>query len=337
MGKIMALGEMMMRFSPPGTETLKQHTSLETFYGGAEINVAVALSNLGTEAEVITALPDNPVGDAALAYLRKEGVQTGAVQREGNRLGTYFVEKGTAERPSKITYDRAYSSFSQWSPQETISDSWFQDCQILHISGITLAISREARETAYALAKKAKEHGVQISFDFNYRSKLWSIEQAREAFEYFLPMVDICFAGVKDLTNILNYNVSGDADGEEKAYRAFMQDYGITWLASSRRRPFTNLQHQLSGLLLHASGGRAEAPVYDVSVYDRIGGGDAFSAGILHQILESPEASKNMSEMITFAVAVGVLAHTVPGDAFCLPKEDVNAFLNSQQGSDIAR
>lgn len=337
MKKIMTLGEMMMRFSPLGVETIKQHSSLETFYGGAEINVAVALSNLGVDTEVITALPDNPLGDAALAYLQKEGVKTNAIQREGERIGTYFVERGTAERPSKITYDRAYSSFSQWSPSLSISNEWFEDCAILHISGITLAISQEARNTAYTLAQKAKENGVKISFDFNYRSKLWSIEQAKKAFEDFLPMVDICFVGVKDLTHILNYNSTNNADDTEEMYLTFMKDYQITWLASSKRYPFTNLQHQLSGMLLHSSGERAEAPIFDVSIHDRIGGGDAFAAGVLHQLLEASTETSNMYEIIKFAVAVGVLAHTVPGDAFCLSKEDVGAFLDNQNGSDINR
>lgn len=331
MNHIVTLGEIMLRLSPPAPYKMKQSETLCAFYGGAEANVAVAFRNLGNTASFLTALPANTPGEAAVAYLNREGVDTSYIARTGERLGIYFIEEGTAQRPASVTYDRTHSSFSEWTPEQLDWDAVFADMDVLHTTGITLALGEAGFYTAELVIKEAKKRGLQISFDFNYRSKLWSKAQAKAAYEKILPQVDICFGSVLDLTSTLQWPV----EDEQPLFASFMHKYDITWFVTSRRTTLTNVHHQLEGTVQHKNGETARSGVFEVNVVDRIGGGDAFAAGFLDQL--SDHKNFSAEDAIVFAVATGVLQHTVKGDAFLLSRQEVKNFIANQRGSGVLR
>lgn len=331
MDRMVTLGEIMLRLSPPAPYKMKQSDTLCAFYGGAEANVAVAFRNLGNKASFLTALPNNTPGEAAISYLNRELVDTSFIERIGDRLGIYYIEEGTAQRPASVTYDRAHSSFAEWVPEQLNWDTVFAGADVLHTTGITLALGEQSFYTAELVIREAKKRGVQISFDFNYRSKLWTKEQAKRAYEQILPYVDICFGSVLDLTATLQW----PAEEEKLLFASFMQKYDITWFVTSRRTTLTNSHHQLEGTVQHKNGETAWSEVFEVSVVDRIGGGDAFAAGFLDQL--SDEADFKMEDAIAFASAAGVLQHTIKGDAFLLSRQEVNNFMSSQRGSGVLR
>lgn len=331
MKRIVTLGELLVRLSPPGERTLKQTDNWNVYVGGAEMNVAVAFSNLGGQARTLTALPDNAVGRMARAALQKEGVDTSFISSQGSRVGLYFVEKGTSERPSKVTYDREHSSFSEWTPNTIDWDALFDEVGMLHTTGITLALGNKARQAAVEVIKEASRRNIRISFDFNYRSKLWTISEAKEAFQEILPHVDICFGSSKDLTHILGYK----KEEQSNMIAAFMKDYNISCFASMKRTTESNTKHTLQASIIDKQKGEADSPLFSVTIQDRIGGGDAYAAGLLYQFLHYP--AESLEHQIQFAAAAGVLAHSIDGDAFVLEKEDVDAFIQSQDGSGVVR
>ncbi|WP_158734853.1 sugar kinase [Alteribacillus sp. YIM 98480] len=340
MKRIVTLGEIMVRFSPPRPKTLKQSNQLDVYYGGAEANVAVALSNLENEAVFLTALPDNAIGDAVISFLKGEGVDTSAIVRDEKRVGTYLVEEGTAQRPTKVTYDRSYSSFSTLDSTQIDWDAVFHHTDILHTTGITLALTDHTRELAYEAVEEAKKRDILVSFDFNYRSKLWSYEQAKQSILQILPYVDICFGSELDLINILERKSSGLSNINEQApidlnlYQSFLQDYQIEWMVTSVRQPETNTHHSLFGTAVNQAGQQFLSPEYDFEIVDRVGGGDAFAAGFLDKFRKN---ESDVQDAINFAAGMGVLQHSVPGDAFVLTREDVEGFIKSQKGTGVIR
>lgn len=187
MKKVVTLGEIMLRFSTAAGERLSQTERLSVNYGGAEANVAVSLSHFGYDAYFVSKVPNNPVGAAAERHLKSYGVWTNYLLKGGERLGTYYLEAGVGERSAQVTYDRRFSSFSSLTAEEVNLDEILQDASLLHVSGITLALSQELRELTLLALKKAKEAGVKTSFDFNYRAKLWSHQEAGSQFcRFFL-------------------------------------------------------------------------------------------------------------------------------------------------------
>ena len=171
--KFVTFGEIMLRLKPPGTERFFQSPLLEATFGGGEANVAVGMARLGLDVSYVTAIPANPVGDACISELKKHGVDTSSIIRQGDRLGMYFLEPGANQRPSVVVYDRSHSSISEARVGDFDWDTIFADAGWLHISGITPAISSSAAELSLEAVKKAKEHGVTVSCDLNFRSKLW--------------------------------------------------------------------------------------------------------------------------------------------------------------------
>src|SRR5699024_301232 len=204
MANIITMGEILLRLTPENQGHLQQSGNFNVYYGGAEANVAVSLSNFGHNVSFLSAVPSHDIGDAALKQLQKEGVGTKRVHRKGERLGIYFYEPGYSLKQAKVIYDRKFSSILDL-PEEIIDwDAVFEQVDVLHTTGITPALSDEMQEFTLTAIKEAKKRSVQVSFDFNYRSKLWSVEKARSAFFEILPYVDICFAGFKDFAYLLD-------------------------------------------------------------------------------------------------------------------------------------
>lgn len=333
MKKIVTFGEIMLRLSTFEGERLSLAGQLTVNYGGAEANVAVSLSHFGHKAYFVSKVPDNPLGKAVERHLRANGVQTDYLLKGGERLGTYYLEAGVGERSSQVTYDRAHSSFSQLSLEEVDWDDVLNGASLLHISGITLALSPALRKLALVAFKKAKEKGVKTSFDFNYRAKLWTQQEASEAIKPILPYTDICWCGELDAVYLLGLDKADEClpkvERLKSYYRKINDMYpNIQYMSSTFRNVLSATSNELQGNL-YTDGELYQSKVHHIEpIVDRVGGGDAFAAGILTGILEELTAA----QAISFATAASALKHTVLGDCNAFSKEEVLQFANNEPG-----
>ena len=216
MAKIVTMGEIMLRLSTPSYQRFVQADSFDAVYGGGEANVAVSLACFGHQSSFITKVPDNPIGESAIASLRKMNVNCDDVVRGGERLGIYYLENGASVRPSKVIYDRKHSSISEAKVEEFNFDRIFEDADWFHFSGITPAISDEAVELTRAACIAAKKKGVTISVDLNYRNKLWSCEKAKSVMTDLMQYVDVCIGGREDAQKVLGFQVeSSELENDE--------------------------------------------------------------------------------------------------------------------------
>lgn len=309
--KVVTLGEIMLRLTPPGYGLLVQAGGFEARYGGAEANVAVALANWGEEAAFVSKVPANELGQAAVNSLRAYGVDTRHVLRGGGRLGVYYAERGADRRAGKVVYDRADSAFALSESSEYDWNEIFAGADWFHITGITPALGKRAEELANTACRKAKEHGVVVSCDVNYRSKLWGREQAAKALEKLFGAVDVCIVNESQAEEL--FGVSG-----EGAPRALAERYGFTHVAFTYRRT-KDARHNAIWGSLYANGEQVHSRVYEMEMVDRIGGGDAFAAGLLHALGHGSP----LQEAADFAAAASCLKHSVEGDVCVLPEDDV--------------
>jgi 2-dehydro-3-deoxygluconokinase len=333
MKKIITLGEIMLRFSTNTGDRLFQAGQALMHYGGAEANVGVSLSRFGHDVYFVSKVPDNMLGTAVEEHFKSHGVRNDFLLKGGERLGTYYLESGVGPRSAQVTYDRKYSSFSQLMIDEVDFDEVFQNASIFHVTGITAALSPNLREVVLHSLKKAKEHGVTTSFDFNYRAKLWSQAEAAETIKTFLPYVDICFCGELDAIYLLGINKaeeSLEAGAKlEYYYQKIKQLYpNIRYLSSTFRQVLSASANTLQGNY-YVDGILYQSKVYQIDqIVDRVGGGDAFTAGILHGILEGmlPE------QAVEFATAASVLKHTVSGDCNIFSSAEIQQFSKQDPG-----
>ncbi|MFS0637678.1 sugar kinase [Mesobacillus foraminis] len=333
MKKVVTLGEIMLRFSTLEGERLSETGHLTVNYGGAEANVAVSLSHFGHEAYFVSKVPENPLGRAVERHLKSNGVQTDYLLKGGNRLGTYYLEAGVGERSAQVTYDRAYSSFSQLSPEEIDLDEVLDGAELLHISGITLALSPALRELALLAFQKAKEKGITTSFDFNYRAKLWTQQEASEAIKPLLPYADICSCGELDAVYLLGLDKEDGALTREDRLKSYYKKINemypdIQYIFSTFRTVLSATSNKLQGNLF-TDGELYQSRVHHIEpIVDRVGGGDAFAAGILTGILDGLSAARTIS----FATAASALKHTIHGDCNAFSKEEVLQFATNEPG-----
>jgi 2-dehydro-3-deoxygluconokinase len=333
MKKIITFGEIMLRLSTHAGQRLLQANSLTMHCGGAEANVAVSLSHLGHEAFFVSKVPDNQLGLAVESHLKAYGVHTDYLLKGGERLGTYYVESGIGQRSSQVTYDRAHSSISQLAFGELDFDEIFSNASLFHVSGITVALSPVLKELTLLALKKAKEYGVTTSFDFNYRAKLWSQKEASEAIKALLPYADLCFCGELDAIYLLGIEKADDS--LEKAeqlsyYYAKIQELypNIRYMGSTFRNVISASTNTLQGNF-YTEGVLYQSRVHQIDhIVDRVGGGDAFAAGILHGIIEKMPPI----QLISFATGASVLKHTVEGDANIFSKQEIETFINNEPG-----
>jgi 2-dehydro-3-deoxygluconokinase len=333
MKKIITLGEIMLRFSTNTGERLFKAGQTQMNYGGAEANVAVSLSRFGYQSYFVSKVPDNMLGSAVEGHLQSNEVQTDFLLKGGERLGTYYVESGVGPRSTQVTYDRKYSSFSKLTLEEIDFDEAFQDVSLFHVTGITAALSPNLKEIVLHSLKKAKENGITTSFDFNYRAKLWSQKEAAETIKTYLPYVDIAFCGELDAIYLLGIEIAEptlEAGAKlEYYYQKIKQMYpNIRYMSSTFRQVLSASTNTLQGNF-YFDGTLYQSKVYPIEhIVERIGGGDAFAAGIIYGILEglAPE------EVIEFATAASVLKHTVHGDCNIFSPNEIIDFASQSPG-----
>lgn len=334
---VVTFGELLLRLSPPGEEPLFASNELVTYFGGAEANVAVALSHLGVRCEYVTRVPDNPIGQAGIAALQREGVGTDWIIRGGggDRLGIYFVEPGADLRAMRVVYDRVGSAFAGIEPRDVDWPRVLGGAQWLHVSGITPALG-DGPAAALALSVAcAHAQGTPVSFDLNYREALWQDRDPRPVIEPLLHGVALLIANAGALHAMLAVDIEGDplataAGARQLAARVAMQ-VGARRVALTRREILGPREHAWSAVLYDAAeeGGGGGAFVQSrrhvVRVVDRVGGGDSFAAGLIARLLngDAPERA------LEFAVTASALKLTVPGDFSRASVREVEARLHA--------
>ncbi len=337
MAKVVTLGEIMLRLSPPLYNKIQQASTFDVNYGGGEANVAVALSYFGHDSYFVTKLPSTPLGDSALRYLRGHNINTNFISRGGENIGIYFLEMGYGGRPSQVLYNRKHSGFAELSMEDTDWEQIFKEVDLFHVSGITLAINENVRKVAMYAMEKAKQLDTKISFDCNYRSKLWTIEEAKPIFDEVLHNVDVCFASYLDATRILGFKPGAKYDDVKKEHEDVLeqmrQHYNIRYIFGTDREVFSANENKLSSFVI-TDEKSYYSNSYSFKIVDRVGGGDAFASGVIHKLLCNYENYQNAAE---FGLATSVLKHTLQGDACILSEQEVEKFIKTSGKGAIGR
>ena len=320
----------MLKLSPPGFGRLVQAHQFDVGYSGAEANVAVSLSNFGVSTVFLSVVPDNEMGTAAMNAVRKYGVDTSSIVRMGERLGIYFTEKGASQRPSKVLYDRKGSAISSIDDGCFDWDSVFSDAKWFHFTGITPALSDSLANTCLEACKIAKSKGVTVSCDLNFRSKLWSNEQANKVMKGIFQYVDVCIANETDIKDVFGIGPCLD-DVEhgvidEKSYsrtaKTLMDMFGLRVVCVTLRQSISASDNNWSAILYDGKSVYSSRK-YSIHLVDRIGGGDSFSAGLIYGLLNGYD----MQYVLDFAVAASCLKQTIEGDFNLVTVGEVNDLM----------
>jgi 2-dehydro-3-deoxygluconokinase len=312
---IACFGEILLRLGALHSELLLQTRTFAGHIGGAEANVAVALAQWGHAASVVSVLPDNPLGHGAAGELRRYGVRTSAIQFRPGRMGLYFLTVGAGHRPSEVLYDREGSAFALAPPELIDWTSVLADVSWLHLSGITPAVGPQAAEAALRAARAARAAGISVSFDCNYRAKLWERWQAdaRPILRELVDHADLLFAEQRDIALILGQGFDNIPAAEQfrvAGTHAFETFSRLKRIATTVRVQRSVDDHDLSAALLSREGLRTTRTYSIGRIIDRIGSGDAFAAGILHGV----RTQMDDQDTVNFGLASACLKHSIPGD-----------------------
>ncbi|RLK48467.1 2-dehydro-3-deoxygluconokinase [Stenotrophomonas rhizophila] len=338
MSRVVCFGELLLRMSAPGRELLLQRGQLAVHAGGAEANVGVSLAHLGHAVAAVSTVPANPLGEFALGELRRHGVDTSAVRRTDGRMGLYFLTTGAVQRASEVVYDRADSAFANSSAADYDWDTLLAGADWLHLSGVSPALNPAMAQATLAAARAACARGVKVSFDGNFRPSLWARWQgdAPGILRELFACADLVFADYRDIGVVLGGEFE-QADVRERVDAAAAQAFAafprLQWMACTQRTPHSVDNHALGAMLIGRDGTRAVAPTREmIGIVDRIGGGDAFAAGILHGMMRgfAPDA------IVRFGLAAGCLKHSIPGDFNSVSEADIMA-LTGEERFDVRR
>jgi 2-dehydro-3-deoxygluconokinase len=328
MAHVVTFGEIMLRLTTPGHQRFAQATELEVSFGGAEANVAVALAQLGGQSSFVTKLPDHELGQRAIDELQRCGVYTAQVVRGGERLGVYFLEQGASQRAGKVIYDRAGSALATADPRDFEWGGIFEGADWFHWSGITAALSPGCAQMVQTASACAKALGLTVSFDMNYRAKLWSPEKAAVVLTPLMEHVDVCICGTSEAASV--FGVEGESD--EAVAAALAEQFGFGTVAIPQRQSASASVTRF-GALLRVEGEVHQSRRHEITVVDRVGTGDAFTGGLIFSLLRGDGAAK----AIDFAVAAGALAHTIPGDFPIFSLAEVEALAGGMDGGRVQR
>jgi 2-dehydro-3-deoxygluconokinase len=341
--RIVTFGEVMLRLKSPGFERLLQSPSLEATFGGGEANVAVSLAQFGQNVAYVTSLPENPIGEACVAFLKGKGVDTSLIVRSGERMGIYYCEVGANQRPSKVIYDRAHSAIMEAQPNMFKWEELLDGATWFHITGITPALSGSAAEISLAAVKTAKKKGITVSCDYNYRKNLWKYgRNAPEVMKELVRYADVGIANEEDCQHALG--ITFDAEHWEQEVEEGRIDTGkYRSLCEKVLSEFPNLKYQAITLresysadrngwsaCLHNRQEFLASTHYDVTdIVDRVGTGDAFAAGLIYGLSNGIQDR----EALEYATAASCLKHSIPGDmSFCSVDEVKQLMKGSGSG-----
>ena len=337
--KVLTFGELLLRLSAPGYEKLFQDNCLKTSFCGAEANVAVSLINFGIESTFVTVLPNSDVGKAAKRSLDYFGVDTSKIVLSDGRIGLYYLEKGASQRPSKIIYDRENSTLALAKPSVFDWNKLFEGVNWFHWSGITPALSDNACEAVLEACQQAKEKGITISCDLNYRKKLWNSNDAQKVMKKLIKYVDVCICNEEDAQLALGIKINSDVENAElsiddyaRAAKAISQDFGCKYIAFTLRESYSANRNGWSAVLYHEDKSYISKK-YDIEMVDRVGGGDSFAAGLIYGLLNG----MSNQECVDFAAAASCLKQTIEGDFNRISLEEVFSLMNSSGNGRVIR
>lgn len=342
MARVVTFGEIMLRLKSPGSERLFQSPALEATFGGGEANVAVSLANYGISSAFVTAVPDNDLGDAAIAEMRRFGVDTRHIVQQGERLGIYFLEAGSNQRPSRVVYDRSRSSIATARPDDFDWDAIFAGAEWFHITGITPALSEAGAELALEAVRQARAKDIPVSCDYNYRKNLWKYGKSAPAvMRELVKYVTVGIANEEDCQKSLGIEVdrdvhSGDLDREM-----------YSTLALRMLETFPNLEKQAITLRESYSANRNgwSASLHNgkefllsrryelTDIVDRVGGGDSFAGGLIYGLL----TYRDDEQALEFATAASALKHTIPGDFNRVGAREVERLMKGDDSGRVQR
>jgi len=342
MKRYITFGEIMLRLKPPNWERFFQSPLLEATFGGGEANVAVGLARFGLNTAYVSVIPDNAIGDACIRELKRQDIDTSLILRKGNRLGIYFLEAGANQRPSVVIYDRSHSAIAEARPGDIDWDKVFDGASWFHISGITPAISLSASELSLEAVKKAKEKGITISCDLNFRKNLWQYgKSAPEIMSELVKYVDIALGNEEDCQKSLGIKMDIDVESGKfhtEKYRELTDN--VLGLYSNIKKIAITLRESNSADYNGWSAvinNRKEFFVskkYEIhNIVDRVGAGDTFAAGLIYGINNLP----NDKEALEFAVAASCLKHSIPGDLPLLSLKEVESLVKGAASGRVQR
>ena len=346
--KFITIGEVMLRLTPPNYEKIRMTSTFEASYGGSEANIALALANLGVDSTFFSVVPNNSLGKSAVRWLRCNDVHCTPMilstkeETPSHRLGTYYLETGYGIRPSKVIYDRAGSAIAAASAKEFDWDKIFSGADWFHWTGITPALGGEMPQACMDACKAAREKGLTISCDLNYRKKLWTREQAGECMAKLLPYVDVCIANEEDAKDVFGIEAENtdinsgklDREGYISVARQIASRFGCKKVAITLRGSISASDNDWAGMLYDAASDKAVfSTTYHVRIVDRVGGGDSFGGGLIYALL----AGKDDQQAIDFAVAASCLKHSVEHDFNQMSVAEVEALAAGNASGRVQR
>jgi len=342
--KIITFGEIMLRLATPDHQRFSQATSFCASFGGGEANVAVSLANFGLQTEFVTRLPKNDLGQSVLMDLKKHNVGTNHILQGGERLGIYFLETGSVSRPSKVIYDRANSSIAEIKPGMIDWDTVFDAAAWFHWTGITPAVSEGAAQVCLEAIKAAKQKGITVSCDLNFRKNLWKWGRtAGEVMPDLVKYCDIILGNEEDAEKVFGISPDGadvsashvDAAMYESVCIKLKKQFPEAKKIIITLRGSINADHNTWSGVLYDGEKLFEAPVYQIThIVDRVGGGDSFMAGIIYGITNYPGDDQ---KALNFAVAASCLKHTIPGDFNLVSVSEVEQLMKGDGSGRVVR
>ena len=317
MAKVITFGELMLRLAPVGYYRFFQNDQMVATFGGGEANVAISLANYGLDSVFVTKLPAHAIGQGAIDSLRYFGVDTSKVVRGGDRIGIYYLEKGASQRGSVCIYDRAHSSISEATIADFNWDEIFDGADWFHFTGITPALGKNVMEICKEALKAAKARGIKVSCDLNYRSKLWTRDEARETMTELCQYVDVCISNEEDAKDVFGieaedtdiYGGKLNHEGYKSVAKQLADKFGFEKVAITLRTSISASDNDWAGMLYDGEN-YCFSKSYHLHIVDRVGGGDSFGGGLIYALL----SGKSTQEAIEFAVAASALKHSVEGD-----------------------
>ena len=317
--KVVTFGELMLRLAPNGYYRFFQNDQMQATFGGGEANVAVSLANYGLDSAYVTKLPKHAIGQAAVDSLRYFGVDTSKVVRGGDRVGIYYLEKGASQRGSVCIYDRAHSAIAEAKPEDFDWDSIFEGADWFHFTGITPALGGNMVEICKQACVAAKNKGVKISCDLNYRGKLWTRDQARAAMTDLCQYIDVCISNEEDAKDVFGieaeatdiYGGKLNHEGYKSVAKQLADKFGFEYVAITLRESHSAFDNGWSAMLYDVKADEyCFSKKYELHIIDRVGGGDSFGGGLIYSLMNG----KSAQAAVEFAVAASALKHSIEGD-----------------------
>ena len=340
MARVITFGELMLRLAPQNYDRFLQTEKFNATFGGGEANVAVSLANYGIDAAFVTKFPKHEIGQMAINSLRKYGVDTSLITRGGDRVGVYYCEKGASQRPSKVIYDRAGSAIALATKSDFDWAKIFEGVDWFHFTGITPALGDNVAEICFEAVKAAKERGITVSCDLNYRKKLWTREKAGEVMGKLMPYVDVCIANEEDASDVFGIKASDtdlyagkvNHEGYKDVAKQLADRFGFKKVAITLRSSISANDNDWAAMLYDGNDFYFSKS-YHMHIVDRVGGGDSFGGGLIYSQLNGYDSQKS----IEFAVAASCLKHSIEGDYNLVSVQEVETLAGGDGSGRVQR